>query len=185
MIVKMMRKIDGCIGHLSQFLVFICGVLVLLMAVAQTYGVVMRYVFNSPDPAAYELSQLFLLLGGVLSVAGVEWLDQNVKNDLVSSRFPPRFHALIVNIIWPFLALVFVVILAWKSFDNALYAAKIGQVSQSPWALPLAPIKFLIPFGFALLLLVLLGKVIKGIASYRGGNYSSEQDSGDNAVQSS
>ncbi|MBN1631134.1 MAG: TRAP transporter small permease subunit, partial [Thermoleophilia bacterium] len=137
----MVRKIDGWIGWISQFLVFISGVLVLLMAFAQTYGVAMRYIFNSPDPAAYELSQLFLLLCGVLSVAGVEKLDQNVRNDILSSRFPPRMHTIIVNTVFPFLALVFCVVLTWKSLDNALYALRIGQVTQSPWALPLAPIK--------------------------------------------
>ncbi|MBN1629266.1 MAG: TRAP transporter small permease subunit, partial [Thermoleophilia bacterium] len=100
----MVRKIDGWIALISQFLVFISGVLVLLMAFAQTYGVAMRYVFNSPDPAAYELSQLFLLLCGVLSVAGVEKLDQNVRNDIISSRFPPRMHTIIVNTVFPFLA---------------------------------------------------------------------------------
>ena len=185
MLVNAVRKIDSWIGRISQSLVLLCGILVMLMAVAQTYGVVMRYIFNSPDPAAYELSQLFLLLGGVLSVAGVERLDQNVRNDLISSRFPPRVHMIIVSTIFPFLALVFTAILTWKSFDNALYAARIGQVSQSPWALPLAPIKFLIPLGFALLCLVLLSKVIHGVASLKSGKYEEEHGSGDTAVDSS
>lgn len=152
------------------------------MAFAQTYGVIMRYVFRSPDPASYELSQLFLLLCGVLAVAGVERLDQNVRNDIVSSHFPPRMNAILVETVFPVLSLVFVVVLTWKSFDNALYALDLGQHSQSPWKLPLAPIKFTIPFGFIVLCLVLVSKVVHGIRLIKGGHRQEAQNSGDTAM---
>ena len=90
-----------------------------------------------------------------------------------------------MSTIFPFLALVFTAVLTWKSFDNALYAARIGQVSQSPWALPLAPIKFFIPLGFALLCLVLLSKVVHGTAALKSGSYLKEKDGGDAATDSS
>ena len=61
------------------------------------------------------------------------------------------------------LALVFCSVLTWKSLDNAIYALQIGQVTQSTWALPLAPIKLVIPFGYILLCLVLVVKIIQGI----------------------
>jgi TRAP-type mannitol/chloroaromatic compound transport system permease small subunit len=142
--------------------------MVLLMALLQTYGVVKRYIFHSPDPLAYELSTMFLLFGGVLAVAGVEKLDQHVRNDLIASRFPQRMKQIVTNTFFPLLALVFCGVLSWKSLDNALYAFKIGQVSQSPWALPLGPIKTVIFAGYTLLCLVLLGKFIRGIAGLRG-----------------
>jgi TRAP-type mannitol/chloroaromatic compound transport system permease small subunit len=110
---------------------------------------------------------MFLLFCGVLAVAGVEKLDQHVRNDLVASRFSPRIKHILLDTIFPFLALIFCAVLTWKSLDNALYALKIGQVSQSPWALPLAPIKMVIPLGYTLLCLVLLGKFIQGIRSFK------------------
>ena len=178
----MVRKIDHWLGRISEFLVVFSGWLILVMAFAQTYGVIMRYVFRSPDPASYELSQLFLLLCGVLAVAGVERLDQNVRNDIVSSHFPPRMNAILVETVFPVLSLVFVVVLAWKSMDDALYALSIGQHSQSPWELPLAPIKLSIPFGLLLLCLVLVSKVIHGIRSIKSGHRQKVENSGDTAM---
>ena len=76
--------------------------MIMTMSFAQTYGVIKRYVFHAPDPFAYELSTMFLLFGGVLAVAGVEWLDRNVRNDIISSRFPSSVKIIVINMIFPF-----------------------------------------------------------------------------------
>jgi TRAP-type mannitol/chloroaromatic compound transport system permease small subunit len=166
---RVIRKLDHAIGRASLFLMMVSGIMVLLMAWGESYGVVKRYVFHSPDPFAYELSTMFLLFSGVLAVAGVEWLDRHVRNDMIASRFPRSARNIVLKTIFPLMALIFCAVLTWKSLGNALYALEIGQVSQSPWALPLAPIKFVIPLGYTLLCLVLVGKFVKGIALLRGG----------------
>lgn len=166
---RVMQRLDHAISRASLFLMFVSGILILLMAWGETYGVVKRYVFQAPDPLAYELSTMFLLFSGVLAVAGVEWLDRHVRNDLVASRFPQRMQVIVLRTIFPLLALIFCAVLTWKSLGNALYALQIGQVTQSTWALPLAPIKFVIPAGYTLLCLVLIGKFCQGIALLRGG----------------
>jgi len=173
---RVMQKLDHYMNRVSFTLILVSGILILLMAWAETYGVLKRYVFNSPDPLAYELSTMFLLFCGVLAVAGVERLDRHVRNDLVASRFPPLVKVILINTVFPFLALIFCAVLTWKSLDNALYALQIGQVSQSPWALPLAPIKLVIPFGYILLCLVLIGKFLQGIALLRGGKYRNQSE---------
>ena len=165
----MLQKVDHWIGRVSHFLLIISGILILLMAFAQTYGVVQRYIFHAPDSFAYELSTLCLLFCGILAVAGVEKLDQHVMNDIISSHFPPSVKAIITGTIFPVLALIFCAVLTWKSMDNALYALKIGQVTQSPWALPLAPIKLAIPVCYILLCIVLISKIIHGIVLMKSG----------------
>jgi TRAP-type mannitol/chloroaromatic compound transport system permease small subunit len=144
------------------------GILIFLMAWLQTYGVTKRYIFHAPDPTAYELSTMFLLFCGVLAVAGVDRLNRHVMNDLISSRFPATLKLVSTGIIVPILALVFCYVLIWKSMDNAIYALQIGQTSQSPWALPLAPIKFVIPAGYILLALVLVLRLVQMIAALAG-----------------
>jgi TRAP-type mannitol/chloroaromatic compound transport system permease small subunit len=172
---RVIRTLDNWIGRISQSLMLVTGILVLLMAFLATYGVLRRYAFGSPEPYSYELSTICLLWSGVLAVAGVEWLDRNVRNDLVSSRFPQAMRDIVLGFVGPLLALIFCAVLDWKSIDNALYALRIGQVTASPWALPLAPIKFVIPLGYTLLCLVLLSKVchgfilVKNIAQKRRG----------------
>jgi len=171
---KVMQKLDHWMARITNSLLLLCGGLILIMAWLQTYGVVKRYIFNSPDPLAYELSTMFLLFSGVLAVAGVEKLNQHVRNDLVASRFPDRMKAIVIGTIFPILALVFCAVLTWKSLDNALYALKIGQTSQSPWAVPLAPLKLVITFGYTLLCLVLIGKFFQGVALIRGSKNSNQ-----------
>jgi len=161
--IRVMQKLDHWIGRVSQLLLMVSGTLILLMAWVETYGVVKRYAFHAPDPFAYELSTMFLLFCGVLAVAGVEKLDQNVRNDLLASRFPSTMKLIVINTIFPLMALVFCGVLTWKSLGNALYALEIGQVSQSTWRLPLAPIKFVIPFGYTLLCIILIGKFFRGV----------------------
>jgi TRAP-type mannitol/chloroaromatic compound transport system permease small subunit len=159
-----MQKLDHVFGRASLFLMFVSGFLVLLMAWVETYGVVKRYVFDAPDPFAYEVSTMFLLLCGVLAFAGVERLDRHVRNDLIASRFPSRMKVIVINTIFPLLALAFCAVLTWKSLGDALYTLEIGKVSQSTWKLPLAPLKFFIPAGYFLLCLILIGKLSQGIA---------------------
>lgn len=179
---KVMQKLDHWIGRATQALILFSGIIILLMAWAETYAVVKRHLFK-PDPLAYELSTVILLFGGVLAVAGVEWLDRHVRNDLVASRFPPLVTHILINTLFPFLALVFCGILTWKSLDNAIYALQIGQVSQSTWRLPLAPIKLVIPAGYTLLCLVLLSKIIKGIVLLKNHGQPERRDGRDISTQ--
>lgn len=167
MLLRILRKLDYWIGSLSEHLLLVCGILVLLMAFLATFGVIMRHAFD-PEPYSYEFSYMFLLFSGVLAVAGVEKLDQHVRNDILASRFPSTLK-IIMNIISPLLAMTFCTVLIWKSMDNALYALSIGQTSQSTWRIPIAPVKFVIPFGFILLEIILFSKFIHGINFLRGG----------------
>ena len=165
--IKILNKFDGVLEWISQRLLFLSGFLVLVMAFAQTYGMICRKVFNSPSSGAYELSTLFLLLCGIVAVAGVEWLDQMVRNDILSSRFPSRMRIIVVELLFPILGLFFLSILTWKSLGNALYSLEIGQVTQSSWALPLGPIKLTIPVCYILLGLVLISKIIHAALDLR------------------
>jgi TRAP-type mannitol/chloroaromatic compound transport system permease small subunit len=173
---RVMRKLDYALERTSHFLLIFCGILILLMGFAVTFGVTMRYAFHAPEPYTYEFSAMFLLFGGILAVAGVERLDRNVRNDLISNRYPQLIKVIVLNIIFPFLALIFVAVLTWKSVGNALYALQIGQISASPWAVPLAPIKFLIPFGYFLLCLVLIAKFVKGFILIKERKTSTRQN---------
>ena len=168
---KVIQKVDHAINRVSMALMLVSGILVFIMAWVETYGVVKRYAFRAPDPFAYEVSTMALLLCGVLAVAGVELLDRHVRNDLVASRFPSKMKAILLSTVFPFLALIFCAILDWKSLGDAIYTLQIGKVSQSTWKIPLAPLKFMIPLGYTLLCIVLFGKICRGIALLKSGKY--------------
>ena len=61
------------------------------------------------------------------------------------------------------MALFYVGIICWKSWDNALYSMNIWETSQSSWEEPLFPVKMMVPIGMALLCLALASQLIQGI----------------------
>ena len=70
-----------------------------------------------------------------------------------------------MDILTPVLGLFFVVVVTWKSWENAFYSMGIGETSQSSWEEPLFPIKFLVPIGMGLLCLVLAAQLTRGVAT--------------------
>ena len=143
----------------------VAGVSALLMALLASYGVVRRYVLNSPESYSYELSIMFMVACVVLVFPGVQLLRRNIRIDFAVTHLPESVQAILLNIVGPVLALFYCVILTWKSWDAAWYSLQIGEVSLSLWAVPLFPVKFIVPIGYALLCLVLIVQLFYGITS--------------------
>jgi TRAP-type C4-dicarboxylate transport system permease small subunit len=164
-----MRRILQIIGHVtervSDFSLVISGVLILAMSFLSTYGVGRRYLLHNPEPYSYELSTILLVACVVLAVAGLQRHRRHLRVDFVANFFPPSVQNIFINIVTPVLALFYVVIVTWQSWNSALYSISIGETSQSSWEEPLFPIKLLVPIGMALLCLVLAAQLSHGIAS--------------------
>ncbi|MBN2060663.1 MAG: TRAP transporter small permease [Deltaproteobacteria bacterium] len=153
---------EHAVSKISQFLLLLSGILVFLMAWVVTYGVVMRYVFNAPNPYVYEISIMFLLFCGIFAVPAVERMNRHIHNDILVARFSPEVREVFTRLIIPILALPCCMILTWKGWANAAFALKIGQETQSS-LLPTAPIKFTIPICYGLLTIVVIGKIFDGL----------------------
>lgn len=161
---KLLQVIDRIIGRVSDSALVISGVLILVMSVLSTYGVGRRYLLHSPEPYSYEFSTVLLLACVVFSVAGLQRHRRHLRVDFIANFLPPKVQDALVNVVTPVLALFYVVIITWQSWNNALYSLRIGETSQSSWEEPLFPIKFLVPIGMALLCLVLLAQLIRGLS---------------------
>jgi TRAP-type C4-dicarboxylate transport system permease small subunit len=159
------QLLDQIIERASHFAMVLAGAMVVLMAFITTYGVVRRYLFNSPEPYSYEFSVIFLLLSFVLAVAALERLNRLIRVDIVANRFSKGTNNIILNIIAPILGLAFCAILTWKGGADALYALQMSQLSRSAWQVPLFPIKIVIPIGYGLLCLILIARLYRGLAS--------------------
>ena len=69
---------------------WVAGVLMIIVMLAISYSVVMRYFFNSPAPSIIEVSSYLLLY---ITFLGAPWLlrnDGHVKVELVVDRLGPR-----------------------------------------------------------------------------------------------
>jgi TRAP-type mannitol/chloroaromatic compound transport system permease small subunit len=162
------QKIDRIVERASHIFLVLSGVLIVIMMFSTTYGVVRRYAFNSPEPYSYEISTMFLLFSFVFAISAVERLGRHIRVDFVSGRLPKYGQHIIINIIAPIMGLFFAYMLTWKGLDISLFSLEIGEVSSSSWREPLYPIKFMVPIGYAMLILVLITRIYKGFASLKG-----------------
>lgn len=158
-----LQKVDRILERVSKLFVVLSGIMILLMAFTATYGVLRRYLFNSPEPYSYELSTMFLLWTFVLAIAHLEKLDGHLRVDFFVVILPERLKLFLLNVISPLLGLVFCSVLTWEGLKVALYSLEIGERSMSVWAVPLFPIKIIIPLGYGLLCIVLVLKIIRGL----------------------
>jgi len=168
MISSVLQNTKRVIDRISDWGLVISGVLILAMSLLSTYGVGRRYLLHSPEPYSYELSTMLLLACVVLAVAGLQRHGRHLRVDFVANFLPQRVQDILINLLTPVLALFYVGIITWQSWDNALYSMGIGETSQSSWEEPLFPIKFLVPIGMAMLCLVLTAQLTSGIASLVG-----------------
>jgi TRAP-type C4-dicarboxylate transport system permease small subunit len=162
---KVIQVIERIIEWISDLGLVIGGVLILIMAFLSTYGVGRRYLLHNPEPYSYELSTMLLVACVVFAVAGLQRHMRHLRVDFISNYFSASVQSILLNIVTPILALFYVVIITWQSWENALYSMKIHEMSQSSWREPLFPIKLLVPIGMALLCLVLVAQLSRGIAS--------------------
>jgi len=160
-----MQILDRTIERAGYFALLFSGILILLMSWLSTYGVGRRYLLNSPEPYSYELSTIFLVACVVLAIAGVQRLGRHLRVDFVTNRLSGGVQDILLNIVGPILALFYVVLLTWQSWDTAWYSLKIGEISQSSWREPWWPTKMVVPIGSGLLCLVLIAQLFRGVTS--------------------
>jgi TRAP-type mannitol/chloroaromatic compound transport system permease small subunit len=162
---KVIKAIDNVLERASYYGLLVSGVLILIMSWLSTYAVARRYLLHNPEPYSYEIGMSMLLACVVFAIAGLQRQGKHLRVDFITNRFSERTQANLNNILVPVLALVFVSILTWQSWDVAWYSLKIHETSQSVWQEPLFPVKFTVPIGSGLLWLILLATLVRGIYS--------------------
>ena len=162
---KFIQTLDRTIERAGYIALFVSGILILVMSWLSTYGVTRRYALNNPESYSYELSTIFLVACVVFALAGVQRLGRQLRVDFISNRLSEGVQDFLLNIIGPILALFYVIIVTWQSWDAAWYSMQIGEVSQSVWREPWWPTKMTVPVGVGLLCLVLLAQLSRGVVS--------------------
>lgn len=157
------NKADRVIERVSYAFTILSGILIVLMTFIASYGVIRRYVFKSPEPYSYELSMMFLLWTFVLALAYLEKLDGHIRMDLFVVLLPKKIRDFLLNVIGPLLGFIFCAVLTYEGWIVAMYSLGIGERSMSVWAVPLFPVKIVIPIGYGLLCIVLLLRIARRI----------------------
>jgi TRAP-type C4-dicarboxylate transport system permease small subunit len=164
---KAVETLDKILERVAYYAIYVAGIITLLMAMATTYGVVMRYAFNRPEHFTYEISIFCLISSVAFAIPYIQRQGRNLRVDFISNRFSPKVQAALLNIFVPLIALFYLVLLVQQSWKDAWYSIGIGDRTYSAWAPPVGPMKLFVPIGAGLLCLVLILQLIDGLLALR------------------
>ena len=165
---KPFRFLGWLIDYLSRTCWHISGAAIVLMAFVIVYNVIRRYLFNQQDPYAYVITISLMLLCVVFAIPQTQNLRQHLRVDLLDRYMPERVLGVAQNFIAPFIGLICVSILAWKSWNPAWMALETGDTYGSGIArLPTWPWRMTVVFAAGLFCLVLISQIVRYSASLR------------------
>lgn len=164
---KSIDKLDHILERITYYAIYVAGIITLIMAVATTFGVFRRYALNDPEPYTYEIAIFCLISSVALALPYIQKEGRHLRVDFISNHFSPRIQGALLNILVPLIGLFYLVLLVWKSWDDAMYSLMIGARTYSAWAPPIGPMKLFVPIGVGLLCLVLIAQLIHGLLALR------------------
>jgi len=176
-----MLRFINFIDHLSTYTGKAFGWLILVLTLATTYEVFVRYALRDPTAWAFDMS--YTMYGAMFMMAGAYTLsrDGHVRGDVIYRLWPPKVQArleLILYFIFFFpgiLALVYAGInYAAESWAYRPYGAagSIGEIAiNSPAGMPVSPLKTLLPLAAFMALLQGIAEVVRCISCLKTGKW--------------
>jgi len=154
---------------------------ILVLALATTYEVFVRYVLRDPTSWAFDIS--YIMYGTQFMMAGGYALSRNahVRGDFVYRLWPPRIQACIELVLYflffypGVLALIYAgIAYAAESWSYMPYGPSglRGEISiNSPAGVPVFPLKTILPIASAVLLLQGIAETIRCVLCIKTGEW--------------
>jgi len=145
---------------------------ILILALATTYEVFVRYALRDPTAWAFDIS--YMMYGALFMMAGAYTLarDAHVRGDVIYRLWPPRIQAgieltLLVLFLFPGMAA-----LVYAGADYAMDSWRWKEASiNSPIGVPVYPLKTLLPVAAAAVFLQGIAEVVRCIQCLRTGQW--------------
>lgn len=158
--VRYVEVVNRTVGRFAMYMIFIMmGVLL--------FSSISRGVFDVSHIWVVEMAQMtmaaYYILGGAYSMQ----LDSHVRMDLLYGKWSLRTRA-IVDLITGCCLMFYLVFLLYGGLSSTQYAIEYGQKNYSAWAPPMAPIKVVMTFGIAMMLLQVLATFFKDLETAKG-----------------
>jgi TRAP-type mannitol/chloroaromatic compound transport system permease small subunit len=144
--------------------------LILMLTLAMSYEVFVRYAMNAPTTWAFDISYIFY--GALFLMAGAYTLAQNahVRGDFVYRTWQPRTQAASDLVLYVVFFLPGVSALIYAGTKYAQMSVQFREVSIfSPAGIPVFPLKCLIPAAGALLLIQGIAEIARCVVCLREG----------------
>ena len=142
-------------GHLMGWIVFVLVLVVLVEVVA-------RYFFDSPLRIADEIGAYVVVALTFMGLAYTWKQKGHVKIDFVVIRLNAKARNWL-RFITLTIAIAFVLVLIYSTYDLVAYTAKFGMRSETWLRIPLLWPQMVLPLGAVILLSRILVDVIKNI----------------------
>ena len=157
--VRYVDRVNRAVGRFAMYMIFaMMGVLL--------YSSISKTVFVPPiwslEQARFLMAAYYLLGGGYSMQLG-----SHVRMDLLYDRWSSQGKGFIDSLT-SFCLIFYLVILLYGGFSSTGYALQYGEESFSSWAPRMAPIKSIMTFGIALMLLQAIATFFKDLARVRG-----------------
>ena len=168
-----MGRVRAGIDSLSGWLGGVASWLALLMILIGAFNAVVRYLgrftgWNLSSNAYLELQWYFFSMVFLLGASYTLRRNVHVRVDLLYGRLSDRGKAWIDLVGTLILMLPFVNLALWLSWPSVRNSWAVREVSPDPGGLARYPIKTVILFAFALLLLQGVSQAVKAAAKLRG-----------------
>lgn len=148
--------------RLTHLLGWVAGLTVVLMMLHVMIDVIGKYVFNAPLPGTAEVVAAYYMIACVfLPLAWVEASGGSIVVEVIYERCSPAVQAVMLKIA-DVVCIVYYAVLGWFSWDVAMRAWRIDETVDGIWRITTWPAKFLLPFGFALAVVVILLRLVLG-----------------------
>ena len=156
------------IDRISLFFSWIAAWLVLLSCLISAGNAASRYLFSVSSNAWLEIQ--WQMFSGIFLLGAGEVLRRNehVRVDLLYGGRSTRGKLWTDVFSIVFFLIPPIATIAYFSWSFFLLSYDSGEMSSNAGGLPVWPVKFLLPFGLALLLLQAFAELIKRIAGLRG-----------------
>ena len=161
-------RVSDAIDAVSRTLAQVAAWLVLLCCLISAGNAVSRYLFSLSSNAWLEIQ--WQMFAGIFLLAApwVLKVNEHVRVDLLYGMAPPR-RKLWIDVVG-IVCFLFptTLIIGWMSWWFFLASYRSGEMSSNAGGLPVWPVKFLLPFGMAMLLLQGAAELVKRVAALRG-----------------
>ena len=160
--------LSGLIDRLNRMFAVVASVLVLLSCLISAGNAASRYLLSISSNAWLEIQ--WPMFAGILLLGApyVLKLNEHVRVDILYNGYSAR-RKLWVDVFGILLFLfpvTFMMFIEGLGFFQTSFVR--NEMSSNAGGLPLWPVKFLLPFGFLLLLLQGVSELIKRVAALRG-----------------
>jgi len=143
------------LGVITSYVLYIA----ILITMVEVIG---RFVFNHPTIWAHEVTTHLFGFYSIMAGGYLILVNFHTRVDVLWARFSPRGRAIIdlctCGFVFLFLGMLF-----WQSIPMFWQSFQIREISQTPFAPPMYPLKACLILGSFLILLQFIAKFIRDI----------------------